>query len=81
MTPTTASQWSELARRTADGVEVQLLWNRTANRVKVAVTQAGLCHHVDFELTAPEALSVFHRPFAKAASRVARSSQEVWTFG
>jgi hypothetical protein len=81
MTSTAATQWSELARRTGGGVEVQLLWNRTANRVKVAITENGLCHHVDFDLTAPEALSVFHRPFTKAASRLARSREEVWTFG
>jgi hypothetical protein len=59
--------WVELAKRAADGLEVVLLWDRSRNRVKVAVSDERLCHHLDLEVTAAEALGAFYQPFAHAA--------------
>jgi hypothetical protein len=65
VSPTT--HWRELARTAGDGVEAALLWEESTNRVKVAVSDGRLCHHVDFEIAGTDALSAFHRPFAAAA--------------
>ena len=45
--------WVELAKRAASGWEVVLLWNRSSNRVKVAVSDDRVCHHLDFESLRP----------------------------
>ena len=63
--------WVELAKRAANGWEVVLLWNRSSNRVKVAVSDDRVCHHLDFELARADALSAFYHPFAHATSRLA----------
>jgi hypothetical protein len=68
VTPTAATNWRELARRTGNGVEVALLWNQARGCVKVAVSDARLCHHVDLELTGADALRAFEEPFAHASS-------------
>lgn len=76
MTPEAATHWRELARRTGDGVEVALLWNPSANRVKVAVSDAQLCHHVDFEIAGADALNAFRQPFAQATTNLQPMSSE-----
>jgi hypothetical protein len=63
--------WVELAKRAADGLEVVLLWDRSRNRVKVAVSDERLCHHLDLEVTGAEALGAFYQPFAHATARLA----------
>lgn len=65
----TESDWRELASRENDGLEVSLLWNRSANRVKVTV--ADLKSDQGFELDVPgaDALDAFEHPFAFASSR------------
>jgi hypothetical protein len=70
VTPTAATNWRELARRTGNGVEVALLWNQTRRCVKVAVSDGRLCHHVDLELTGADALRAFEEPFAHASSQL-----------
>jgi hypothetical protein len=65
------TDWVELAKRASDGLEVLLLWDRSSNRVKVALIDARLCHHLDFEVARPDALSAFYHPFAHAAERLA----------
>ncbi|MGH2797457.1 MAG: hypothetical protein ACRDM0_07230 [Thermoleophilaceae bacterium] len=65
------ADWVELAKRAADGLEVVLLWDRSSNRVKVAVRDERLCHHLDFEVARADALSAFYHPFAQAAARLA----------
>jgi len=63
MTDTTLT---ELHRRSADGIEVSLLWSRITNALTVAVedSRSGL----SFEVPAPaeKALDVFERPYAYA---------------
>jgi hypothetical protein len=63
--------WAELAKRASNGVEVVLLWSRTSNRVKVAVIDERLCHHLDFELAGGDALRPFYDSFANATSFLA----------
>ena len=66
--PSTASiEWLELARRAGNGVEVALLWNPSANCVKVVVSDPRLCHHVDLDVGGPDALIAFRERFADAA--------------
>ena len=74
MVSPTASQWRELARTTSNGVEAALLWNESCNRVKVAVNDERLCHHLEFELVDPNALNAFRRPFVDVATRLARAN-------
>jgi hypothetical protein len=62
------TDWIELAKRASNGLEVLLLWDRSSNRVKVAVSDARLCHHLDFEIAPAYALQAFHHPFAHATS-------------
>jgi hypothetical protein len=62
--------WIELAKRAADGLEVMLLWDRSSNLVKVAVSDGRLCHHLDFEVAGADALTAFYHPFAYATSRL-----------
>jgi hypothetical protein len=67
--PSTATiHWLELARRAGNGVEVALLWNPAGNRVKIVVSDPGLCHHVDLDVGGPDALIAFRERFADAAS-------------
>ena len=75
MSTSGAADWVELATRAADGLEVVLLWDRSRNRVKVAVSDERLCHHLDLEVTRADALGAFHHPFAHAAARLADGSR------
>jgi hypothetical protein len=63
MTDTTLT---ELHHRSADGIEVSLLWSRITNALTVAVedSRSGL----SFQVPAPaeKALDVFEHPFAYA---------------
>ena len=68
MTPEAARKWRELARRSGDGVEVALLWDKSVDLVKVVVSDGRLCHHVDLELAGADALSAFHESFAYATT-------------
>jgi hypothetical protein len=63
----TDATFTELHHRSADGIEVSLLWSRVTNALTVAVedSRSGL----SFEVPAPaeKALEVFEHPFAYAA--------------
>ena len=64
MTDTTLT---ELHHRSADGIEVSLLWSRVTNALTVAVE--GSRSGTSFEVLAPadRALDVFEHPYAYAA--------------
>jgi hypothetical protein len=64
----TTSTPTELHHRSADGIEVSLLWSRQTNSLTVAVEDSR--SGVTFELPAPadKALDVFAHPFAYAAA-------------
>jgi len=63
-------EWRELARRAANGIEVAVLWNSSLNRLKVAVSDERLCHHLDFELDDADAIDAFRQPFADATAHL-----------
>ena len=64
MTDTTLT---ELHHRSADGIEVSLLWSRVTNALTVAVEDSR--SGISFEVPAPaeKALDVFEHPYAYAA--------------
>jgi hypothetical protein len=64
----TDSTLTELHHRSADGIEISLLWSRRTNALMVAVEDSR--SGVSFELPAPaeKALDVFEHPFAYAAA-------------
>jgi hypothetical protein len=61
--------WRELAARENDGLEVSLLWSKSADRVKVAVADAKLDEEFEFDVAGADALAAFYHPFAYAAAR------------
>ena len=63
-TPATAGGWRELASRDNDGLEVSLLWSKSADRVRLVVADTRL--EVDFELdvAGADALAAFYHPFS-----------------
>jgi hypothetical protein len=81
MTTFAATSWVELAQRASNGLEVTLLWNRSTNRVKVAVIDERLCQHLDLDIAGADALSAFHHPFAYAAARLAPIGTDAATPG
>ena len=58
--------FTELHHRSADGIEVSLLWSRVTNALTVAVADSR--SGVSFEVPAPadKALEVFEHPYAYA---------------
>ena len=69
-TTITPTDTRELDHRTADGVEVSLLWHPSRDYVSVVVSDARIDR--SFELVLDErdnALDVFHHPYAYAAHR------------
>ena len=69
-TATTLTDTRELNYRTADGVEVTLLWHASRNFLSVVVSDARIGEI--FELVLDElddAMDMFHHPYAYAAHR------------
>jgi hypothetical protein len=64
----TDSTLTELHHRTADGIEISLLWSRGTNALMVAVEDSR--SGISFEVPAPaeKALDVFEHPFAYATA-------------
>ncbi len=61
--------WKELAGRENEGLEISLLWNKSADRVKVAVADARLDEDFEFDVASTDALAAFYHPFAYAADQ------------
>ena len=61
--------WNELAVRKNEGLEVSLLWSKSAGLVKVAVDDATLDEQFEFDVAGADALAAFYHPFAYAAGR------------
>ena len=76
----TVREWRELARRAANGIEVAVLWNSSLNRLKVAVSDERLCHHLDFELDDADAIDAFRQPFADATAHLLARTDDFWGF-
>jgi hypothetical protein len=61
--------WKELAGRENEGLEISLLWNKSADRLKVAVADARLDEQFEFDVANTDGLAAFYHPFAYAADR------------
>lgn len=60
------NDWTELAGRQNEGLEVSLLWSKSANRVKVAVADSRQNEQFEFDVAGADALAAFNHPFAYA---------------
>ena len=58
---------TELDHRSADGIEVSLLWIRNTNRLLVAVADSRSGESFEVQAPAEKALDVFRHPYAYAA--------------
>jgi len=63
------NDWEELAIRTGDGLEISLLWSKSAERVKVTVHDQRVGVSFDLDVRAADALSAFYHPFAYVTGR------------
>ena len=63
------NDWRELAMREGDGLEVHLLWSRSADRVKVTVADSKFGEEFEIDVAGADALAAFNHPFAYATSR------------
>jgi hypothetical protein len=58
------NDWRELAMREGDGIEVHLLWSKSADRVKVTVADAKFDEEFELDVAAADAMAAFNHPFA-----------------
>ncbi len=68
-TPAANSDWRELASRDTDGLEISLLWSKSADRVKVIVADSRLEDEFQLDVASADALAAFYHPFAFAAGQ------------
>jgi hypothetical protein len=64
----TDSTLTELHHRSADGIEVTLLWSRRSNTLTVAVEDSRSGESFELPAPAEKALEIFEHPFAYAAA-------------
>ena len=64
-----ATRTRELDFRSNDGLEVALLWEPAAKRLKVAVRDTKGGDDFELDVSATEALDAFNHPYAYAARR------------
>ena len=57
----------ELAHRDANGIEVVLLWNAGADRVRICVSDDHSGAYLEFQPDPRHALDAFYHPYAYAA--------------
>ena len=78
--------FEELHRRASAGVEVSLLWSRSAGKLIVSVADTMTGESFELPVAREEALEAFNHPFAYVAARGSRqlgsrSGWTVWTAG
>ena len=56
--------WRELALREGDGIEVRLLWSKSADRVQVIVVDSEFDEEFVLDVAGADALAAFYHPFA-----------------
>jgi hypothetical protein len=61
--------FEELHRRASAGLEVSLLWSRSAGKLIVSVADTMTGESFELPVAREEALEVFNHPFAYAAGR------------
>jgi hypothetical protein len=67
--PSAVHDWRELAMREGDGIEVRLLWSKSADRVKVTVADSMFDEEFELRVADADALAAFHHPFAYVPSQ------------
>jgi hypothetical protein len=70
------TDWKELASRAGDGLEISLLWSKSADRVRVTVSDERFEERFDLDVANTDALAAFHHPFAYAAVRSIGSTED-----
>jgi len=68
-TPITRGDWTELASRENDGLEILLLWSKSTGQVKVTVADCRFDETFEVNVSGADALAAFQHPFAFAADR------------
>jgi hypothetical protein len=66
---TAATQRSELAHRSTDGIEVSLLWSQPSNRITVELIDNRIDERLEFEVANDKALDAFRHPYAYAPAQ------------
>ena len=66
---TTATERSELAHRSTDGIEVALFWNKPSNRITIELADARIDERLEFEVANDKALDAFRHPYAYAPAQ------------
>jgi hypothetical protein len=64
---------SELDYRSADGIDVWLLWARSSNRVLVVLVDTRLSSTFELDVDPADALDAFRHPYAYAATAGGRA--------
>jgi hypothetical protein len=62
-----SSPTRELDHRRSDGIDVQLLWSESDDRVLLAVSDSKTGHAFSIEVEPGDALEAFHHPYSYAA--------------
>ena len=60
---------------------MSVLWSSSSNRLKVAVSDRRLCHHLDFVVDDTDAINAFREPFSDATAQLLARTDEFWGFG
>jgi hypothetical protein len=66
--------WKELASRAGDCLKVSLVWSKSADSVRVIVSDSRFHEHVALGVENRHALAAYHHPYAYAAVRGADPS-------
>jgi hypothetical protein len=66
---TAATQRSELARRSTDGIEVSLFWSQPSSRITIELIDNRIGERLEFEVANDKALDAFRHPYAYAPAQ------------
>ena len=61
------TEYEELAQRSADGIDVSLLWRRGTDAVAIAVTDSRTGAEFTLAIPGDRALDAFNHPYAYAS--------------
>jgi len=59
--PVTIGDWREVASSAGEGLEISLLWSKSAGQVNVTVLEERLRESFDLEVSGADALSAFYQ--------------------
>ena len=75
MTTTAFTNRRELAHRTADGIEISLLWSKPSTWVTLAVLDTRSDETLEFDVDGSAALDAFNHPYATPPRGAAAASR------